>query len=217
LSPHAGGAANVTGWRAFHVANWGNFTMDDGQVFIDYYDILEVSPDCGAKILETAYHFLSKKYHPDHTKSADTRKFNEVIAAYKVLRDSDQRAEYDHLYSQITGYTFKTTSSDEGESGEKSVLTDADDHAKILSLLYKRRRDDAQNAGIAAYYIQDMLNCSDEHFEFHKWYLKEKGFIALTEQGTLAITIQGVDHVISMSRTAKAEKLQITQRTEPKY
>ena len=33
----------------------------------------------------------------------------------------------------------------------------------------------------------------------------------LTEQGTLAITIQGVDHVISMSRTTKAEKLLIAQ------
>jgi curved DNA-binding protein len=75
--------------------------------------------------------------------------------------------------------------------------------------LYKRRREDAQNAGVPPFYLQEMLNCSDEHFEFHKWYLKEKGFIAITEQGTLAITIQGVDHVISMSRTTRAEKLLI--------
>jgi curved DNA-binding protein len=73
--------------------------------------------------------------------------------------------------------------------------------------LYKKRREDAKNAGVVGFYLQQMLNCSDEHFEFHKWYLKEKGFIVLTEHGTLAITIQGVDHVISLSRTAKAEKL----------
>ena len=60
-----------------------------------------------------------------------------------------------------------------------------------------------------------MLQCSHEHFEFHKWYLKEKGYIVLTEQGTLAITIQGIDHVISLSRTSKAEKLLISQASNP--
>lgn len=190
--------------------------MNDGQSFIDYYDILEVSPDCDAKILESAYHHLAKKYHPDHTRSADTRKFNAVIEAYKVLRDHEQRAKYNHIYSQNMGYSFKSSSIDEIEIGETSALNDADAHAKILMHLYKKRREDAQKAGVVGYYLQDLLNCSDEHFEFHKWYLKEKGFIVLTEQGTLAITIEGVDHVISMSRTAKAEKLQITQWTEPK-
>jgi curved DNA-binding protein len=113
------------------------------------------------------------------------------------------------------GESFKYPSSDEAIK-ETSALNDAADHAKILMFLYKKRREDAQNAGVVGYYLQDMLKCSDEHFEFHKWYLKEKGFIVLTEHGTLAITIQGVDHVISMSRTAMAEKLQITQWTEPR-
>ena len=75
--------------------------------------------------------------------------------------------------------------------------------------LYKRIREDVLNAGVVGFYLKEMLNCSHEHFEFHKWYLKEKGFIAVTEHGTLAITVQGVDHVISMSRTTKAEKLLI--------
>jgi curved DNA-binding protein len=60
-----------------------------------------------------------------------------------------------------------------------------------------------------------MLNCSDEHFEFHTWYLKAKGFIEITEQGTLAITIQGVDHVIDISRTNMMEKLLIAQSSNP--
>ena len=40
-------------------------------------------------------------------------------------------------------------------------------------------------------------------------YGQQKGYVVLTEQGTLAITIQGVDHVISLSRSTKAEKLLI--------
>jgi curved DNA-binding protein len=190
--------------------------MNDGQIFIDYYSILQVSPDCDAKILESAYHYLAKRYHPDHTRSADTKKLNEVIEAYRALRDPERRADYDLLYSQNMGESLNSHSYEEVEIGEKSASDDADDHAKILTLLYNRRREDAQNAGVVGYYIQNMLKCSDEHFEFHKWYLKEKGFIVLTEQGSLAITIQGVDHVISMSRTTKAERLQITQSTNPK-
>ena len=60
-----------------------------------------------------------------------------------------------------------------------------------------------------------MLKCSDERFDFHKWYLKEKGFISITEHGTLAITVQGIDHVIAMSRTTTAEKLLIAKPLDP--
>ena len=188
--------------------------MTGGQPFIDYYDVLQVSPDCDARTLESAYRHLAKMYHPDRTDTADTTKFKEVIAAYRVLRDPHLRAKYDLLYPQNNG---KDWSESPGNGGidEKPALNDADAHVKILIFLYKKRRENAQNAGVAGFYLQDMLNCSDEHFEFHKWYLKEKGFIAITEQGTLAITIQGVDHVISMSRTTRAEKLLIAQSSNP--
>jgi hypothetical protein len=34
-----------------------------------------------------------------------------------------------------------------------------------------------------------------EHLEFPLWYLKAKGLIAKTENGTFAITVEGVDSV----------------------
>lgn len=186
--------------------------MADDQAFIDYYGILQVSQDCDARTLETAYRRLAKVYHPDHADTEDVTKFSEVTAAYRILRNPDQRAEYDVLYAN----NVATFANDDGaEVNEDAALDDADAHAKILMLLYKRRRENAPNPGVVGYYLQDMLKCSHEHFEFHKWYLREKGFISITEQGTLAITIQGVDHVISMSRTTKAEKLLITQSRDP--
>jgi curved DNA-binding protein len=201
---------NVSAWRAFLVAYWGNVAMTDDQHFIDYYNILRVNPNCDAKILESAYRYLAKMYHPDRSDTADVTKFNEVIAAYRILRSPNKRAKYDLLYAKHNGSIWAELPLDsDGEIDEKPALSDADAHARILVYLYKRRREDAQNAGVPPFYLQEMLNCSDEHFEFHKWYLKEKGFIAITEQGTLAITIQGVDHVISTSRTTRAEKLLI--------
>lgn len=183
--------------------------MASAQPLLNYYDILQVSPNCDAAILESAYRYLAKVYHPDHTGTPDTSKFNAVVEAYRALRNPERRAEYDRSYSKSRWNRPANGAAAPGAPEDVSALNDADDHATILMALYKRRREDVLNAGMVGFYLQEMLNCSDEHFEFHKWYLKEKGFIVVTEQGTLAITIQGVDHVISMSRTTKAEKLLI--------
>ncbi len=190
--------------------------MTGSEAFIDYYDVLQVNPGCDAKILESAYHYLAKIYHPDRGGTADPEKFSEVIEAYRALRNPKDRAEYDRLYTKNgNGDASRFPAGNEGGVEEQSAIDDADHHAAILMFLYKRRRENAQNAGVAGFYLQDMLKCSDERFDFHKWYLKEKGFIVVTEQGLLAITIQGVDHVISTSRTAKAEKLLIAQSVVP--
>jgi hypothetical protein len=42
-----------------------------------------------------------------------------------------------------------------------------------------------------------LLACPAEHLQFHIWYLKEKGWIRRTENGMLAITIEGVDRADS--------------------
>lgn len=187
--------------------------MADGKHFVDYYKILQVSPNCDAKKLETSYHRLAKMYHPDHVETADVNSFNEVIEAYRALRNPDERDAYDLLYGRMTGFKFR--SNDEENEVERIAVSDGDAHAKILLFLYKRRREHAQDAGVGRYFVQVMLNCSDDQFEFHIWYLKSKGLIETTEQGSLAITIEGVDHVIAMSRTSMKEKLRITQSSDP--
>ena len=187
--------------------------MTGEQPFVDYYDVLQVDPGCDDKTLEAAYHDLAKLHHPDHSGAEDTTRFNEVTQAYRALRSPEKRAEYDRLHVKFGRQSsYRHTSNDDLNIEEKGALNDADDHSRILVYLYRKRRVDPNNAGVVPFYIQQILQCSDEHFEFHKWYLKEKGFIVTTEQGTIAITIQGVDHVISMSRTAEEQRL-LTART----
>ena len=183
--------------------------MAHGETFVDYYSVLQVDPNCSGRALETAYHLLAKMYHPDHSDTADVAKLTEVIEAYKVLKIPAKRLDYNHLYASTTGFVF--SSGDEGLGEDGPAISDADAHAKMLLFLYKRRREHAQDAGIGRYLVQEMLDCADDVFEFHLWYLKEKGLIAITEHGTLAITIEGVDHVIATSRTTLREKLLISQ------
>ena len=186
--------------------------MADDEPLIDCYEVLQVSPDCDTKTLEAAYRRLAKMYHPDNSGTSDPIKFNEVLAAYRAIRSSRRRqAESDRLYDQHNGEHADFSGPGEGEVYGTAALRDAEDHAKILVFLYKRRRDDAQNPGVVAFHLQELLGCSYEQLEFHKWYLKEKGLITATEQGTLAITIHGVDHVISMSRSTRTEKLLLNQ------
>lgn len=177
----------------------------------DCYTVLQVYPDCSAKGLEAAYRHLAKMYHPDHPETADADRFNAVIEAYRVLRDPEHRARYDleHGFNQIAAEDGAAAL--DPDSASSPALSDADAHAKILAFLYQRRREHAQSPGVMGFYIQDMLQCGDDSFEFHAWYLKAKGFIEATENGTLAITIAGVDHVIAASQTKRAEKLRIGQ------
>lgn len=187
--------------------------MANGVPFVDYYSVLQVSPNCSARTLETAYHSLAKKYHPDHAEEPDVAKLTGVIDAYRVLKDADQRADYNQDYAKYTGFVF-SSAPDEEPDHEGFALSDADAHARILKLLYKRRREQAQDPGIGRFFVQEALSCSDDIFEFHLWYLREKGFIFTTEQGTVGITVDGIDHVISMSRTILKENLRITQSAE---
>lgn len=187
--------------------------MADGIPFIDYYSVLQVNPNCSARALEAAYHALAKRYHPDHAENPDVAKLTAMIAAYRLLKDPNQRSDYNQDYAKYTGFIFSSVPEDEHDH-EGSALSDADAHAKMLKLLYKRRREQAQDPGIGRFFVQEALNCSDDIFEFHLWYLREKGFIFTTEQGTVGITVDGIDHVISMSRTILKENLRITQSAE---
>jgi curved DNA-binding protein len=186
--------------------------MENGQEFVDYYGLMQVNPKCDAKVLEGAYRYFAKMYHPDHRETADVDKFSQLTEAYKVLRDPDKRAEYDRSYFKKSWRTFDHFPSEmETEIDGSGALKDAEVNEKILLCLYKKRRERAHDAGVVAWLIQEMLDCSDDSFEFHVWYLKSKGYIEVTEQGTLAITIDGVDHVISMSRTNVSDRLLVNR------
>lgn len=182
--------------------------MEDGCPFVDYYAILGVDPQCSARALEMAYRQLAKTYHPDHPETADPERFNSIIEAYNVLRKPDKRSGYDARYARHTGYCFAPREARRAEG--VAAISDAAMHADILMYLYKRRRECTRSPGAGTYEILRTLQCSDENFEFHAWYLRKKGFIEPTDTGQYAITVEGVDHVIASSEAAE-RTLRITQ------
>lgn len=63
-----------------------------------YYSVLGVSTDCPQEVVQAAYRALSRIYHPDVPKTGNEVKMKKINAAYEVLKDPEQRAEYDKLF-----------------------------------------------------------------------------------------------------------------------
>jgi hypothetical protein len=95
----------------------------------------------------------------------------------------------------------------EQANDSKGIERDVDIQDKVLSILYVKRRQDINEPGIGNYDLERLAGCPREHLEFHLWYLKEKGWIARLENGTLAITVEGVDRANSEHHRKTTTKL----------
>ncbi len=74
---------------------------------LDYYNVLEITPDASASEVRAAYHRATRRFHPDgHRQIGDDlrpvlgRIAKRVAEAYSVLRDARRRQVYDQ---QIRG------------------------------------------------------------------------------------------------------------------
>ena len=189
--------------------------MEDDEEFVDLFAVLQIEPGCDRSTVEKAYRQLAQLYHPDHSETADVDRFQEATRAYKVLKDTKRRAVYEEQYAEHFGPEAPGSAPrDDIVVDGATAVQDAEVHEKLLLALYKQRRENAREPSVMPFYIQRELGCSDESFDFHIWYLKSKGFIEITQQSELAITIEGVDHVITSSRAEK-EKLLLEQTRGP--
>lgn len=178
--------------------------MPGSEDFVDYYELLQLQPGCDIKVIESAYRHLAKMYHPDHEETADLERFTKVIDAYNTLKFPEKRARYDALYEQVKGGHRLGA---EALLNSETATSDAVMQKNLLLYLYKHKRENFRELGIGPYQLQEHFGCSDDLFGFHVWYLKSKGFVEITEDGTLTITAKGVDKVISIHQPRDAERL----------
>ncbi|MBZ9847988.1 DnaJ domain-containing protein [Mesorhizobium sp. CA14] len=50
--------------------------------FVDYYDLLEISPRATPETIERIFRYFAKRYHPDNQETGDERRFSDLVEAH---------------------------------------------------------------------------------------------------------------------------------------
>jgi curved DNA-binding protein CbpA len=168
--------------------------MMEASEFIDYYEILEISPNADSGTIQRMFRYLAQRYHPDNQDTGDRLRFDVILEAHNTLKDPIKRARYDIQHKNHSALRWRLA---EEARDSKGIERDVDIQNKLLSILYVKRRQNIRDPGIGDLELERLLGCPAERLEFHFWYLKEKGWIGRTENGMLAITVEGVDRANS--------------------
>jgi len=161
--------------------------------FRDYYETLQLNPNAEEETINRVFRILVKRYHPDNRDSGNTKKFNEVMDAYRILSDPEKRAvKYDQNRASVLKLFDEASASDSFDSDRRVC-------EGILSLLYVSRRRDPNRGGVGVIQMERLLGCPSQHLEFPLWYLRQKSWVERLENGLIAITAAGVDKVIEQN------------------
>ena len=57
------------------------------QAFVDYYELLQVSPNADEDTIQRVFRHLAKKHHPDASDERDPEHFNRLLEGYRILTD----------------------------------------------------------------------------------------------------------------------------------
>ena len=178
------------------------------QSFVDYYEVLQISPNADQETIERMYRFLAKRYHPDNSSTGSSEKFRLLSEAYHVLCNPGERAAYDAKHEE--NKTFLNSLLDKDcEYGD--VKADGRLQQGILYLLYHARRRGNENSGMGAFELEKLLTIPEKHLEFHIWYLKEKGYIRRTDSGQYEITAIGVDAGVKNGMSGSKNQFLLTE------
>lgn len=171
--------------------------------FIDFYEILQVSPNADPDTVERVYRLLAKRFHPDNGTTGNPERFKEISESYRVLSDPEKRASYDARYesgrkSQWSAFL---------QAPNSGVDEDRRTQQWILSLLYRLRRRGASDPGMGVIELEKYLELPEGQLDFHLWYMKEKGWIGKIESGKYAITVEGVDWISEKDQILRKDRL----------
>jgi curved DNA-binding protein len=160
--------------------------------FVDYYELLQISPHAEPETIKRVYRLLAARYHPDNSESADLDRFVLLNDANRILSDPAARAAYDLSYQAKRGAPLNVFNLKEFAVG---IEGESNRRMGILCLLYTRRRSNEERPGMSLLEFETLMSMPREHLMFTVWYLQSKGLIQRGEESDYAITAGGVDHV----------------------
>ncbi len=162
--------------------------------FVDYYEMLQISPNAQMDTINRVYRMLAQRFHPDNPESADTERFLKLQQAYAVLSNPDRKAEYDEdrkRYYERPMEVFGMKEFTDGIDGESNR------RMGVLCLLYNKRRASPEEAGMSVFSMETLMAIPREHLLFTIWYLRQKQYLEFNFDSEYEITAAGIDLVES--------------------
>ena len=172
--------------------------MSDTPPPLDYYELLQLSPNADQETISRVYRLLAQRMHPDNRETGDEAQFRAITEAHKVLSDPERRAKYDvayHAGKQDRWRLFSAPESRPANDFEAEQLT----RLTVLEVLYARRRIEPKEPGLYNMELGELLGRPLEHIEFTIWYLLQRKLILRTDNSKLAISVEGIDYVEQQS------------------
>jgi len=160
---------------------------------VDYYEILQISPNAESDTVHRVFRLLAQRYHPDNTDTGNEAQFRVLNEAYRVLSDPEQRARYDITHAGLRQERWRLVES--GAEAENNF--DGERHVRltVLEVLYTRRRLELDSPGLSPLDLEKLLGRPREHLEFTIWYLVQKKYVTRSDGAMLQITVEGVEYL----------------------
>jgi curved DNA-binding protein CbpA len=164
---------------------------DDASV--DYYELLQVSQNADLETIHRVYRFLAQRFHPDNLESGNETRFREILAAYTVISDPEQRARYDIAHERRRQNRWRLVSA--GANAENDFEQEQALRLTLLEALYTKRRLEPDSPAIFVGDLEAMTGRPREHLQFTVWYLQQKKYVTRDDNSRLLITADGVEYL----------------------
>ena len=172
------------------------------ELTVDYYEVLQISPNADPDTVHRVYRLLAQRFHPDNQSTGDSERFRQLTEAYHVLGDPEQRAQYDvhrpEMHKERSRLISQAVRAVNDVQSEKLL------RLTVLELLYARRRTDPQAPGVFYGDLENLVGCPQEHIEFALWYLAQRKYVDRSDGSQIAITADGVDYLESNAPVRQA-------------
>ena len=163
-----------------------------GGEFIDYYELMQISPNAELETVQRVYRMLAARYHPDNPQTGDVEKFITLKEAFKILTDPVTRQQYDAIYASRHAEPLPIFEMKEFAAG---IEGETNRRMGILCLLYRTRRANPESPGMSILQLESIMSFPREHLMFTIWYLKDKQYVWQDDKSDFVITADGVDYV----------------------